>query len=54
MKMINKILFPVAMILCFVGCSSDNEPEVSLPASPELVIGEEVLMVKIGEENKKE
>lgn len=54
MKMINKILFPVAMILCFVGCSSDNEPEVSLPASPELVIGEEVLMVKIGEENKAE
>lgn len=55
MKVINKIIFLTTIALCFAGCSSDDEPiETSLPTYPELVINEEILMVKIGEENKVE
>lgn len=58
MRTINNIILisMIALAFCFTSCSSDDggEQPMPIPSDSELSIGEEPIMIKIGEENKVE
>ena len=55
MKIIYKTMLMTVVVLSFFSCGNDDEPGIDTPPSnPELMVAEDALFVKIGEDTDAE
>ena len=53
MKIIYKTMLMTVVVLSFFSCGNDDEPGIDTPPSnPELMVAEDALFVKIGEDTE--